>query len=257
MRYFFFIICISIFNTAFSQQKFIQSGKIRYERKLGQFTLMESLYPQVDQAHQEDQNMFIEELKKVLPRIVTDSYVLNFNSATSIYKFENENSENKYFNSSLKPNEDAYLIQSFTDSMLIMRTAVFENKYLIQDSLTKYQWKITGELRKIAGFDCKKAITKIADSIVVVAFYTDEIIVKGGPESFNGLPGMIMGIAIPRISLTLFATKIELNNTGLPLRIPIERKPNYTHRKDVLTEIEKGIKQWGKEANIVKWILSM
>ena len=42
--------------------------------------------------------MFMDELKKVLPRIVTDSYVLDFNPETSVYRFENENSENKYFN---------------------------------------------------------------------------------------------------------------------------------------------------------------
>ncbi len=250
MRYLLFIIYISILNTAFSQQQFIQSGKIRYERKLGQFSLMESL-------HQGEENMFVEELKKVLPRIVTDSYVLDFNPETSVYRFENENSENKYFNSSLKPTEDAYIIQSFTDSMVVIRTTVFENKYLIKDSLTKYQWKITGELRKIAGFECKKAVTKISDSVVVVAFYTDEILVRGGPESFNGLPGMIMGIAIPRLSLTLFATKLELNNTGVPLKIPTEKKSNYTHRKDVLNEIEKGVMRMGNESSLVKWIISM
>ena len=250
MRYLLFIIYISILNTGFSQQQFIQRGKIRYERKIGQFSLMGSM-------QQGEENMFMDELKKVLPRIVTDSYVLDFNPETSVYRFENENSENKYFNSNLKPIEDAYVIQSFTDSMVMMRTTVFENKYLVKDSLAKYQWKITGELRKIAGFECKKAVTKISDSLVVVAFYTDEILVKGGPESFNGLPGMILGIAIPRLSLTLFATKLELNNTGVPLKIPTEKKPNYTHRKDVLSEIEKGIKRWGKEASLVKWIISM
>ena len=127
----------------------------------------------------------------------------------------------------------------------------------MKDSLPKYQWKITGEVRQIAGFDCKKAITKIADSVVVVAFYTDEILVKGGPESFNGLPGMIMGIAIPRLSLTLFATKIELNNAGVPLNVPIEKKPNYVRRKDVMGEIAGEMKRWGKEGSIVQWLVAL
>jgi GLPGLI family protein len=250
MRYLLAIIFISILTAGFSQQKFIQSGKITYERKLGQFTLMESI-------QQDGENMFWEEMKKVLPRIVTDSYVLDFNPDASVYRLEKENTDNKYFLSSLKPMDQAYTVQDFSSQILTMKTAVFESKYLVKDSLTKHQWKITGEVRQIAGFDCKKAITKIADSVVVVAFYTDEILVKGGPESFNGLPGMIMGIAIPRLSLTLFATKIELNNAGTPLNVPIEKKPNYVRRKDVLGEVATGTKQWGKQSNVLQWIVSM
>jgi len=83
--------------------------------------------------------------------------------------------------SSLKPIDDANTVQDLSSQMHTKKTAVFESKYLVKDSLPKYQWKITGEVRQIAGFDCKKAITKIADSVVVVAFYTDEILVKGGP----------------------------------------------------------------------------
>ena len=88
-----------------------------------------------------------------------------------------------------------------------------------------------------------------------MAFYTDEILVKGGPESFNGLPGMIMGIAVPRLSMTLFATKIELNNAGTPLNIPIEKKPNYVRRKEVVSEVATGTKQWGKQSNVLQWIV--
>jgi GLPGLI family protein len=250
MRYLLAIIFISILTAGFSQQKFIQAGKITYERKLGQLTLMESI-------QQGEDNMFMDELKKVMPRIVTDFYVLDFNAQSSVYKLERENTENKYFMSSLKPIDDAYTVQDFSSQMLTKKTAVFESKYLVKDSLTKYQWKITGEVRQIAGFDCKKAITKIADSVVVVAFYTDEILVKGGPESFNGLPGMIMGIAIPRLSLTLFATKIELNNAGTPMNIPIEKKPNYVRRKVVQGEIAGEMKRWGKEGNIVQWFVAL
>lgn len=251
MKYILFIFCASIFNIGFAQQKFIQSGKIFFERKIAQITLMESM-----QQEGED-NMFAEEFKKVFPRIVTDSYVLDFNPQGSVYKVEKENADNKYLMSNFKPMEDAYLTQSFSDSTITFRTSVFENKYLVKDSLAKYQWKITGEVRQFAGFECKKAITKICDSVVVVAFYTDEVVVKGGPESFNGLPGMIMGIAVPRLSLTIFATKIELNNNGAPLNIPIESKPKPVHRQQMVGEVAKGIKQWGKEGKLIQWIVSL
>jgi GLPGLI family protein len=54
----------------------------------------------------------------------------------------------------------------------------------------------------------------------VVAFYTDEIIPSGGPESFTGLPGMILGVALPHQHLTWFATKVQaikVSETDLPI----------------------------------------
>ena len=84
-------------------------------------------------------------------------------------------------------------------------------------------WRITGERRTIAGFECHKAVGRIMDSVYVVAFYTDQIVTNGGPESFNGLPGMILGLAIPRINTTWFATKIEAIEIS-PLDIAAPKK---------------------------------
>jgi hypothetical protein len=58
-------------------------------------------------------------------------------------------------------------------------------------------------------------VARIFDSVVVIAFYTDEIIPTSGPESFGGLPGMILGLAIPRLHTTWYATKLEvMDNPG-------------------------------------------
>ncbi len=57
----------------------------------------------------------------------------------------------------------------------------------MQDSTRKITWKITDEMREIAGFSCRRANAIMLDSIYVVAFYTDQIPVSGGPESFSGL----------------------------------------------------------------------
>ncbi|MGL1507608.1 GLPGLI family protein, partial [Vibrio parahaemolyticus] len=70
---------------------------------------------------------------------------------------------------------------------------VYERTYLVQDSVRQLDWRITDETRDIAGFECRKAVTKICDSVYIVAFYTDQIPVSAGPESFGGLPGMILG----------------------------------------------------------------
>jgi hypothetical protein len=76
------------------------------------------------------------------------------------------------------------------------------------------------------------------DSIVVIAFYTDEIIPSSGPESFGGLPGMILGLAIPKMHTTWYATKHEsVNQPPKNIVAPKEGK------KYSITQFRKEIKQ--------------
>lgn len=238
-----------ITTPAFTQQ-FITAGKLTFERKVAQVSLMENLY-----ENGGADNIWITEMKKVFPRIVTDYYTLEFNNNSTLFKVEKENLDNKYMLDGLKPSDQNYVYQDFNQNMTTMSKGIFENEYLVKDSLRKFQWKITGEVRDIAGFECKKALTKINDSVVVVAFYTDQIIVKGGPENFNGLPGMILGLAVPRLSLTLFATKLELTSPIMNVRLPL--KPKYVKHSQILQDVEKGLKTWGKEAKAIAWVTNL
>jgi GLPGLI family protein len=109
--------------------------------------------------------------------------------------------------------------------------------YLITDSIRKIHWKITSEIKMIAGFSCRRANAIIMDSVYVVAFYTDEIIPRGGPESFTGLPGMILGIALPYDHTTWFATRVSLKQvSNTQFKSPTgEKKINNRELKDILT----------------------
>jgi GLPGLI family protein len=52
----------------------------------------------------------------------------------------------------------------------------------VEDSLLKIKWKITADTRNIAGFECRKAVGILFDTVAVFAFYTDELMISGGPE---------------------------------------------------------------------------
>jgi GLPGLI family protein len=126
----------------------------------------------------------------------------------------------------------------------ITQKPVFEETFLVQDSLLKIKWRLTSDTRNIAGFECRKAIGFIDDTIAVFAFYTDEILISGGPESVNGLPGMILGMGIPRIHTTWFATKVETNGVDLKKVIPAT-KGKKVDRKTMIGSLDKVLKQWG------------
>ena len=247
MKYIYLFIFFLITNTANTQTTFITSGKISYERKIAQYTLNESL-----QSEDEMASGWSEEFKKIFPKMITDNYVMDFNASKTYYRLAKENPDNKYMVYGFKPSETDFTLQYLNDELTIMKKSLFENEYFIKDSITKYEWKITGELRDIAGFECKKAITKICDSVVVVAFYTDQILVKGGPESFNGLPGMILGLAIPRLSETIYATKLELTSSEIP--IPAQGKFKLVKREQISVDLKKGLEQWGKSGKAIVWV---
>jgi GLPGLI family protein len=155
-----------------------------------------------------------------------------------------------------KPTETNYVNQKHELGMVTNAASVFETNYLVNDSLVKYEWKITGEVRDIAGFECKKAVTKICDSVVVVAFYTDQIPVQAGPENFNGLPGMILGIAVPRLGTTIFATSVSLQAAPNYV-LPTLSKPKKTTIKQLDADLVKTTKDWGKEAAAILWFLKL
>ena len=109
-----------------------------------------------------------------------------------------------------------------------------------------YTWKIGSEVRTIAGFNCRKAVTRICDSVYVVAFYADEIPVSGGPEQFGGLPGMILQLVVPRLGTTWQATGVEgFTPDAAAMKLP-SSKGKTINRADLAASIQSSLKDWGK-----------
>ncbi len=248
MRIIYIVILTFIVSATAAQVNFISAGKITYERRVSQFAALGNT--------EEEDNMWMEELKKQFPKVVADNYTLQFNNKESFYFLTKENPDNKYINMIFKPSETNYVNQKHELGTVTSAANVFENTYLVNDSLVKYEWKITGEVRDIAGFECKKAVTKICDSVVVVAFYTYQIPVQAGPENFNGLPGMILGIAVPRLGTTIFATSVSLQAAPNYV-LPTLSKPKKTTIKQLDTDLVKVTKDWGKEAAVILWFLKL
>ncbi|MFY7899885.1 MAG: GLPGLI family protein [Chitinophagaceae bacterium] len=245
MRFFLIIYTLFFVSTSIAQTQFITSAKVEYEKKVNQHS----------QLDQEGDNQWVQEYRKQIPKTVTDYYVLKFNSEKSVYKLAKENTDVKYLWGT-KPTENDVIVKDFTNNSISLQREVFENTYLVKDSLKQLNWKITDETRTIAGFECKKAITKIHDSVYVVAFYTDQIMISSGPESFSGLPGLILGLAIPRLYTTWFATKVELVEPSITELSPVQKGKKATW-KTLLVDLNKGVKDWGKEGKRFIWTFSL
>jgi GLPGLI family protein len=228
-----------IIIASFAQQQFIVKGKIEYERKT-------NLHKQLD-------GTFGETMKKSIPQYKTDYFDLYFSGEKTLYKPGREVVTAQRISEWLiGPASENVVYNNIEEGKFVTQKAVFENTFLIQDSLRKINWKITPDTRTIAGFECRKATTIIMDSIYVVAFYTDQIVTPGGPESFTGLPGMILGLAIPRMNITWFATKLEMIEVK-DIDNMAPKKGKKTNLSDLNKQLNGSLKDWGKEGERYIW----
>ena len=141
----------------------------------------------------------------------TDNYSLVFDSARALFTPVKTNNSNNFFNG-WNPFESSAtaVFTSLTANKSIAAKTFIDDDFLVTDTLVRLNWKITKDTRTIAGFECRKATATIADSVILIAFFTDEIMPSFGPVGFTGLPGMMLGLAIPKMRMNWFATKLEL-----------------------------------------------
>ena len=189
------VTCLSFVLTTNAQQIFLDKVSIEYVKTVAVWPLIKEIEPE-----------WFERGKDYMPKQTVSYFNFTSDGNKSLYKRtkEAEIPRNMWF----QPFADNNLVYNdYTTGTTISQKPIYEDTYLVQDSLLNIKWKITADTRNIAGFDCRKAIGILFDTVTVFAFYTDEIMISGGPEGINGLPGMILGIGIPRLHTTWFATK--------------------------------------------------
>lgn len=125
-----------------------------------------------------------------------------------------------------------------------------DEKYIISDSLNNITWRFTDEYREIAGFECRRVNGSTPDSLYLVAFYTDQIPVSAGPALSSGLPGMIMGLAIPEMHIQYWATKVDYTNDTTPTDWK-DKKANALTLDDFVKNFGRMF-QRGRDSNTAK-----
>jgi GLPGLI family protein len=214
---------------------YLSQGRIEFERKVHTHALMD------------ENESWAESMKKVLPKFRTTYHTLFFHDQITLFTPGKPNPDNVSREMEM-PGEENMVFSQLDKEECTSQKKIFGEIYLVKDSTRPVRWKITDETRNIAGFECRRANALIMDSVYVVAYYTDAIITPGGPESLHGLPGMILGLAIPHEHVTWFATKVyaEEINDG-QLKAPAKGK---LYSNKTLQEIlSSTLKRWGSYGN--------
>lgn len=197
MKKILYFVCLTFTGLGLrAQSPILTEVKIEFEKKVNAWA---SLPPD-----------FADQMKQRIPQYSTSFYNYETDGNKSLYKIIPSANKNDRGFFGRQENEDQAVYTDFKTESQVSLKSVFEKTYLIADSIGKIQWKITSDFREIAGFNCRRATTVIMDSVFVVAFYTNEIVAPGGPESFGGLPGTILGLVINRVHTTWYATKVSV-----------------------------------------------
>ncbi len=209
----------------------ITFGKIVYERKTNLFKRFK------------DENMrnWIKESDK----IKIEYFELFFNDTCSTFRpQESEVREN--FDWATSKNT---VYQNFNTQQRYTIKNMWGEEMHIADSLFARKWQITESTRKIAGYTCRKAVWKANDTTRIYAWFSYDIVTSTGPESFYGLPGVILGLATEDGGIVYFAKKVEFIKSEAAQFVPPKKKK--VRRMD---EFKKDMeKQYGKE----KWFKQM
>lgn len=214
MGKFFFIEFIFLLTCSLgiAQFDFPQNGHIIFERKINYHAIFPLFVAEADISVKAEINSDFQNYIANNPQFRNDSFQLSFENDKTFY--EPLISSLKIGIGTPVANRNK-VYTDFTIRTVIAEKNTYDEIIVLKDSIRNIKWKLTDETREIAGYDCRRANALIMDSVYVVAFYTDAIKTKGGPELFNGLPGMILGVVLPHYHISYFATKIDLSSTSM------------------------------------------
>ena len=216
-------------------------GKAYYESK----TTMDMNFGPKDMT--EDMKKRIAERMKSM---FEKTYILTFNKSESTYK------EEEKLEAPGGQGGGFRMMGSFTGGLqyknikegkLLQEQEFFGKQFLVNDSLPKLEWKMSGDTKQIGKYTCYKATAvkkvnqmdfrsmrrrdrekaeaekekdstskkdimneiEVPKEVTVTAWYTPQIPVSQGPGEYHGLPGLILEVNSDRT--TILCSKIVLN----------------------------------------------
>lgn len=83
-----------------------------------------------------------------------------------------------------------------------------------KESIAKQEFELTAQTKKILGYNCKKAVTKINSNTIEV-WYTNDLKIKGGPSSLGQNLGLVLQIERNGNSATTAVYLKKIKTTGI------------------------------------------
>lgn len=218
-----------------AQQK---QGKVTYER-----------------ATHMEMHLNINGQEQVMPQDRKESFELNYSGSQSLWKATLEENQEDMASSGegfqarmfVGSGSNNVLHTNIETGKKVEKRELIDKVFIVDDSISKLKWKMTGETKNILGHNCMKATSnriqtsmrmtnengkmerkEVTDTSIVIAWFTSDIPVSFGPAEFQGqLPGLILEMDIANGRQKYLATAISDKADIASIKEP-EGKKHYT-----------------------------
>jgi GLPGLI family protein len=247
------VICVALFSGITQAQQ--REGKVIYERTT---TLNITL---------SDPSM-----ANMIPKSRTEKLELNFANNQSLWKQAPKEIEDEPMSGSgmqirFSSGSDNVLYYNFDEGTSVEKRELFDKTFIIDDSIRKMKWKITGETKMISGHNCSEAVAtrygkrsmmsmangtterkEVNDTTNIIAWFAMDIPVSAGPAEYAGqLPGLILEMNINNGRQIIKAVSI-LDKADLASIVAPKGKKRYTP-DEFKAEQKKMMDQMQKNGN--------
>lgn len=170
---------------------------------------------------------------------------LSFSPTRSVYTYLNDRAESEDGAYTWR-NRDYLIARNFEKETQTDLMEMLGKTYLLEDSLRTPAWKISNQIKEVAGYQCVRATTE--DPIrkqKITAWFAQEIPVPAGPERYFGLPGVILELDLNEGDVVITATKVEFRPVEKDLILPKMKGKKITqpqYNALIKTHIDDSIK---------------
>lgn len=226
-----FLVLLLIVVVSFevsAQNQIMTSGEILYERR----TNLEKRYEGMEKNRW---------MRGDLKKPMVEEFMLYFTDSTALFKPILPEVPDEREWATMK--NTSY--QNLNSGILEQEFSFWGTKVYMKDSVKDKEWIITGNKREIAGYKCRQAMWEANDSTRIYAWYADELIASFGPETFNGLPGVMLGLAIEDGGVVYFAKEVKPLNTDIKKEAPKGKAKEYYTEEELRSLIRERFTDWG------------
>jgi GLPGLI family protein len=141
------------------------------------------------------------------------------------------------------PGQNDVVFYDFDAAKKVEQREMLDQKFIIEDSISKLNWKLTGETKTILGHVCQMATAQrlgkrtqmnmnngsverkeVDDTTNMTAWFTTDIPVSAGPEVQGQLPGLILALDMNNGRMVYQATEISPKVDVAKIKAPTKGK---------------------------------
>ena len=192
-------------------------------------------------AYQEDFNVE-QQLQQIKDPAIREAVKGQLKMDSGITFLSNKKGKSLY----TRTNDEAFY-KDTRKKQLITQEIFLDRPFIVTEDLVPLHWELDNEEKNILNYPCKKA-TLSENKKNITAWYCPNIPINDGPESYWGLPGLILQIEDGGRTITFQG--IDMNSSDVDKTISVPDKGEKMSREKFNELREKKLKDIGGNGSI-------